>query len=580
MAPFHPQAQELLGWVAANAADLPTRRAQVLANLAALEVPTERLDHDASARRRYDQAAQDVDNLHRADDAAPLGWWLAGGPPAEFTASQAFMEAAKTDPMAAWILFGRSYAQGSNWAAYDAYDGQPPGWSELAAYAESQASGLEGDGFAWSRQQRAVSRSAYDPALWGEVEDETARAAKGDDRATAALAFDFYHQVRQALTDKDAEAFEAALGHAKAFPYRGSAPYLATRHDGLEYLMSTGRITQARRWRDALPEPTQAESPFGFYRDQYDVTVLLQILAEDEAHFAAALAQAQAWRQVLPLQNSLSIAALRSLAARSDLPHPLRAKFARVAWSRTYALGRIVDADLNRLTRDLNPGLANWTSKPSRSVRPGDRRALLDVLRTPGMNILIVDADREPPPYNVGSNQGDLGLDKIDLLNHDDDNWWCAWKRGRNSGDLQTLLRDTFYSGTDLTRITGDEAYGLRDRLDPLLVRSFAFRAQDLTEIDALAQIPCAPKLLSERAIAWVEHPGLFETRQGQAEALALAVRSTRYGCYSDGPHGAYSKAAWNALHQRFGQTEWATKTKYWFNCLNSAKDCPAATED
>lgn len=573
MAPFHPQAQELLGWVAANAADRPTRRAQVLATLAALEVSTERLDKDASARQRYALAAQDVDNLHRADDVAPIGWWLTNGPPTEFTASQAFMEATKTDPLAAWILFGRSYVQGSNWAAYDAYDVPPQGWSELAAYAESQVSGLDGDGFAWTRQQRALSRNAYDPALWSEVEEETAKAGQGDDRATAALAFDFYHQVRQALTGKNAEAFETALDHVQAFPYRASAPYLAACHDGLEYLMSTGRVAQARRWRDAVPQPNRSESPFDFYFDQYDSTVLLQILAEDEAHFAAALAQAPAWRQAFPLQNGLSIAALRSLATRSDLPRPLRARFARVAWSRTYALGRTVDADLNHLTRDLNPEMASWTSKPGRPVRPGDRRALLDVLRTPGMNILILDTDRDSP--SAGAGQSDLALGKIDLLNHDDNNWWCAWKRGRNRGDLQALLRNTFYGGAELTRVNGDVAYGLRDELEPVLASSFAFRAQDPAEIDALAQIPCAPKMLGERAIAWVERPGLFETRQGQAEALALAVKTTRYGCYSDGPHAVYSKAAWLLLHQRFGQTEWASKTKYWFSCLGGGTSCP-----
>ena len=200
-------------------------------------------------------------------------------------------------------------------------------------------------------------------------------------------------------------------------------------------------------------------------------------------------------------------------------------------------------------------------------------------MRAPAINILIVDTDRDAPKTQPDSS--DPGLTGVDLYNHDDDNWWCAWKRGRNRRDLQAFLKESFFGSADLSKVDGESAYDLHDKLQSMLAQSYAFQNQDAAETAALASIPCAPDILTHRVLDWVQHPRWFETRDGQAEALALAVRTTRYGCYSDGPHAAYSKAAWALLHQRFGATDWAIKTKYWFSCpLSGGKDCPAEVDD
>jgi len=47
-------------------------------------------------------------------------------------------------------------------------------------------------------------------------------------------------------------------------------------------------------------------------------------------------------------------------------------------------------------------------------------------------------------------------------------------------------------------------------------------------------------------------------------EALYLAVRSTRYGC-TDKETGRLSKTAFELLHSRYPDSEWAKKTKFWF---------------
>ena len=574
LASIHPMTRELLGWIGATASDEVARTAQVRATLADLEAPAAELAADAQARTRYALARTDIDRLHFASLQGDPSWWLQGGPSPDYTASRAMMVAAGTDPMAAWLLYPASYFQGHPWAVFD--QGGPRDWPPLAAYAQTAAAkGDDPVSFAWTRVAHAIS-TTYDPTLWAQVEAEQAKAQGGDEPSLAALPFDFYHQVRLALSGAippDPTGLDAAIAHLSAFPFKDAEVYVAARHDGLQYLMTVGRIADARRWRDQVAAPPDVSST-----SQYDDAGLLQILAEDEAHLVAAL-QTTSAGDALAIQNNLSIGALTRLARRSDTPDLLKAKFARVAWARTYALGRPVDAGLDRLMRDLNPLMTKaWTSRPGQTVRPGDRRALLDVLRSPGVNILIVDTDRDTEPA-AGSTDGDdqdPGVGGIDLYNHDDDNWWCSWKRARNASDLASLLQTTFF-GSDLSLVSGYVAYSLHDRLRPVLAASFAFRSQDAAEVEALAGATCAPKLLTGRVLDWVGHPGLFETRDGQAEALALAVKTTHYGCYSDGPHGVYSKAAWTVLHQRFAATPWALSTKYWFSCpLVGGKTCPA----
>ncbi len=560
---IYPMAQELLGWIGATHGDAATRTAQVRQTLAALEAPGERLAVNAGAQRQYGLARDDIDRLHMAseNEDGDLAWWLHRGPAADYAASKAMMTRARTDPMAAWLLFPASYVQNRPWAPFARHGAR--GWSSLEAFAKTRARANGPAARAWRRAAASVTRH-YDPTRWRQVEGEQTLATAGDDQAIAELSFDFYHQVRTALEAsgdaREPKAFRVALGHMKAFPLKTSETYRAARHDGLQYLMTVGRIAEARRWRDELNMAAPG-APYWCCVDKD----LLEILAEDPAHFAAASASYP--REALPTQNNLSIAALRALAKRPDVPAVLRARFARIAWGRTYALGETIDPELDQLTRTLNPQMTKgWTHAAGKPVTPEDRQALLDVLRSPGVNILIVDEDRD---HNAQGRWDDSpGMTGIDLYNHDDDNWWCRWDVDRNDRDLENQLNRAFYGRLDLKRVDHATATGLRAQLKPALAASYAFRNQSPSETKALSQVSCAPKLLTSRALDWVGQPTLaFWERDQQAEALALAVKTTRYGCYSDGPHGAYSRAAWTELHKRFPKTSWAIKTKYWFSC-------------
>ena len=69
----------------------------------------------------------------------------------------------------------------------------------------------------------------------------------------------------------------------------------------------------------------------------------------------------------------------------------------------------------------------------------------------------------------------------------------------------------------------------------------------------------------SQSAIRWGK---ASKGDDGAPEALALAVKATRYGCNWHGSHESYSKAAQNLLQSKFKSTSWAAATPYWFSCM------------
>ncbi|HEX7109770.1 MAG TPA: hypothetical protein VF224_11085, partial [Aestuariivirga sp.] len=114
----------------------------------------------------------------------------------------------------------------------------------------------------------------------------------------------------------------------------------------------------------------------------------------------------------------------------------------------------------------------------------------------------------------------------------------------------------------------------VRDRLDAkreaLLKQHPMVNAVNWKEIRALASMPGAPRLLAQSAIRWGK---ASKGDDGAPEALALAVRTTRYGCSWHGGHRAYSKPAQQLLQSKFSDTNWAKQTPYWFDCQRNEWD-------
>jgi len=139
---------------------------------------------------------------------------------------------------------------------------------------------------------------------------------------------------------------------------------------------------------------------------------------------------------------------------------------------------------------------------------------VITLLRTPGMKR---DMD---PGYGRNTTQ----LDKIDDFR---DNWWCS----PNVADIHDLA---FLSAADRQQVAAEaEKRSIAIGPDWLAAQTIVFA-------QAHPQDPRVP------------------------EALALAVRSTRYGC-TDSQTGEFSQRAFNLLHTRYPDSAWTKKTPYWF---------------
>jgi hypothetical protein len=150
------------------------------------------------------------------------------------------------------------------------------------------------------------------------------------------------------------------------------------------------------------------------------------------------------------------------------------------------------------------------------------------LLKTPGMR-----------PY-VDSGYGRFTKEpaKIDPYR---DNWWCS------SNDINVLPRDRAV-------LTESGSTGA-------LFLPAAGRAQAVAEWRKLQSVPTAPDWLAAQTLAFAQaHP----QDPRVPEALYLVVRATRFGCTRD-KTGGFSHRAFDLLHRRYPNTEWAGKTPYWF---------------
>ncbi|MEO5773092.1 MAG: hypothetical protein ABIQ32_03105 [Sphingomicrobium sp.] len=526
---------ELIGWIGATVDSLPTRKAQVKVTLEALALPLEVIRADPQARARFDRAAEDLPRLFTDFDSTD--WWLTGAVPEGYFGSEAMAAAAKTNRLVAFAL------------TRPAGEGGAGGTWKVRQAAEERFGDDQADRDAWRVAVLRLGPSyAWKQLEWKEIDALIARVGSSPtDHDVALLGFLFDYKIKQAFagpSDLDSNARERAVGIQKlaAYPYKEGEHFQRLYSHALNSLILFKDIASARRLRD-LVEPTQT---WAVDRD------LLLLLAEDEAAMIKVINDHEASESTL--LNRLPSAELMKLSMDGRLQSNVRKRFARVAWTRTYVLGKRVPKPFDQAMRTLNPAVASgWTSQPG--ARSSDHSLLLDVLNTPGMNLRIESrADPEVSPRDM------------DYYEHSLNNWWCSpdavEQAGREEDELANSVEQT-----------------PRGTLEALLAKSYVWQALDREEREALSDVAKGPQFLSDAAIRWAARASARRPK-GADEALALAVRATRYGCQMQGGHGAYSHAAWTLLHSKFPDSDAAKRTRWWFDCKHFTYGCSDAAPD
>jgi len=254
------------------------------------------------------------------------------------------------------------------------------------------------------------------------------------------------------------------------------------------------------------------------------------------------------------LNRLLPVAVLAEAARSPKLTAKLRREVALAAWTRAALLGNTsVAHSLAPEVEAINPGLRGSVQAYDSAATPADQRfaAVLTMLRFPGLRPFVTTMERTTPIGEIiGSGES----------------WWdlagppCVYPQVFPSFNSQPPKPPDPLS---LWPKVDDVFWSIypKDKVKPPAFLTAEDAAEAAQESRQLVEIGVAPDYLSKEAIAWAKtHPADPRSPEG----LALAVRSTRWGCI-DKETGEYSKEAFDLLHGRYPKSTWAQKTKYWF---------------
>ncbi len=236
------------------------------------------------------------------------------------------------------------------------------------------------------------------------------------------------------------------------------------------------------------------------------------------------------------LNNFLPVAMLAKAVDSPALPDQLRGRVAIAAWTRATLLGKAdVARSLAIAVGSYVPALKANVEAYNLAATPEERRfvAAFAALHFPGLRPYVTTDERFTP------------IGEIDGFR---ENWWCA--DGPFCREIVSLQIPEPIGGI----------YP-ESQVKPPAFLTANEREEAAQELRQLQQIGSGPDYLSKEAVTWA---GAHRADPHAPEALALAVRSTRFG-RTDKDTGKYSRAAFELLHRRYPQSTWAQQTQYWF---------------
>lgn len=573
LASVHGITQELLGFISNLEDTAPGWSELINGTVAVLDKPAKDIQASPELAKEYGRALYDVDFVGirgKADD-----WWLDGTLPENPTISKAIVDATRQHPIAAWMIGGQS--------TQEYYERAP--WQFIGPKWEARTQALVDRSLALVpgtpplakdviEALKAKPDDASRKALWDKAL-AAARAANdscGMAPETAAAGTLLTHAVRlSALAGKFDEAYDGLA----SYPIKSQEVYTQNALLPLgQYLLGQGMVEETRKFRDRL---LTDDLWAALAKDDGSRNVLAQIAmwaAEDRAQWDKALAQYSV-KTRLSLLNFLPARELRAMAKNETLFSPEeRALLIRTAWTRLYARGRLPEKSFTEELYALNPevkAVADKVKADYPTAKEADQR-LLTILRTPRMGILV----NAPSVWEPITMTGGGDVTALDSFDHNDKNWWCPFEPDRQLGGLRTEfdnLTGTERASWSAKRLAPVMEAGvmaaLAQKRDGVLKAHPVVRSVNWTEITALSAMPGAPRLLATAATKWAKTAPRNDAGNGAAEALALSVRTTRYGCNWHGGNGKYSRAAYEVLQEKYGTTPWARQTPYWFDCVN-----------
>ncbi|HTN95752.1 MAG TPA: hypothetical protein VL101_02145 [Nordella sp.] len=573
LAGVHGITKELLGYIANLEDTAPGWTALINSTVVVLDKPAKDITASPQLTGDYGRALYDIDFVGirgKAED-----WWLTGTLPENPTISKSIVEAVRQHPMAAWMIGGQS--------TQEYYERAP--WQFIGPKWEARTQTLVDGSLALVagtpplakdvlEALKVKSDDASRKALWDKAL-AAVRAANdscGVAPETAAAGTLLAHAVRvSALAGKFDEAYAQLAG----YPVKSPVAYMQNALVPLgQYILGQGMVAEARNYRDRL---LTDDVWVALDKDDGTRNRLSQIAmwaAGDRAAWDTALGRSS-MKTGLSLLNFLPARELRAMAKNETLFTPEeRALLIRTAWTRLYARGRVPEKSFTEELFALNPdvkAVADKVKADYPKAKDANRR-LLTILRTPRMGILV----NAPGAWEPITMTGGGDVTALDSFDHNDKNWWCPFEPDRQLAGLRSefdSLTGTERSSWSAKRLESvletDAVATLAQKREGVLKMHPVVRSISWNEIKALSAMPSAPKLTATAATKWGRLAPKNDGGNGAAEALALSVKATRYGCNWHGGHAKYSRAAYEVLHARYGTTPWATQTPFWFDCVN-----------
>jgi hypothetical protein len=572
----HDITRELLGYIA-NLEDTPAAWSELIdQTVATLSNPTTEFAGKPGEEVKFAKAQYDIGYVGvtaKQDD-----WWVTNTLPPNPTLSKALAEAARKHPMVLWMMAGQSVHQPATQAPWALMG---PKWQAWSSSYVDRAQALQTVTLPTLpkvalESLKAGSDDASRAALWAQAQSaaEKAGATCGTAEETGAVTLFALQAMRVSAM---ANRYDEIYANLPKLKLAGSSSLRDTLLPKLiQHILATGNVEEGRRLRDAFLGEALLKSYASedvWKRDTY--AMFLAWVAEDEQRWLSAVALMS--EKLSPgVLNWLPAAKLRTLADDPMFSPLQKALLKRASWTRNYARGVAIS---DKTTADMlaaNPEIAaalEAVKKDYPKLKPA-QALTLTILRNPRFGILVNSPDSFETIETPQANYADLSA-----FDANDKNWWCPLEPDR----LLAALRKEYDAAADLTAVID----GYASKAKPLLeVDGLAqasanreramkqhpmVRAINWKEAESLAKTPSAPKLLTQSAIRWAK--GVKANDAAAAEALALAVRSTRYGCRWHGSHEAYSKPAQELLKARFATTSWAGQTPYWFGCMDAQYD-------